>query len=441
MTKSSQKNMQTMVSHPGSQVSGTTKVPGDKSISHRSLMLGAIANGETVIRGFLAGEDCLATMSALRQLGVHIESQDAEYIRIQGVGLHGLRASDADLDMGNSGTGMRLMAGLLAGQAFKSTLTGDSSLQSRPMERVAEPLRRMGAQVETANGKAPLVVGGGALQPIEFTSPVASAQLKSAVLLAGLYASGTTAVTETGITRDHTERMLEQFGAQPQRRKQFASVTGPAELQGTTIDVPGDLSSAAFVLAAGLLAGNDHVQVDNVGINPTRTGVLDVLRLMGADIEVISNDTSAAEPIATLIARKSNLVGADVPPEYVPLAIDELPLIFALAACAEGETVITGADELRHKESDRIAIMAEGLRNLGVAIEEFEDGLRITGGPVSGGTINSHGDHRIAMAFSVIALVALGPITILDTANVATSFPDFGGVMRRIGLDVQEQAT
>ena len=272
--------MQTITSYPGAQVAGSVIVPGDKSISHRALMFGAIAQGKSTIHGFLAGEDCLATMTALRQLGVRIETQANGDIQVHGVGLTGLQASDTELDLGNSGTGMRLMAGLLAGQSFKTTLTGDSSLRSRPMERIAEPLRQMGAAVETDGGKAPLIVGGGALRPIDFTSPVASAQIKSAVLLAGLYANGTTTVTEPGITRDHTERMLEQFGADVARGHQYARVTGPATLQATDVHVPGDLSSAAFVLAAGLLSGADHVSVSNVGINPTRTGVLDILRLM-----------------------------------------------------------------------------------------------------------------------------------------------------------------
>ncbi len=427
-----------IVSRPGAKIRGEVRVPGDKSISHRALMLGAIAKGETLIHGFLPGADCIATLNALRQLGVTIDADDPDAMRVVGVGMHGLRASDTDLDMGNSGTAMRLLAGLLAGQAFNSVLTGDHSLRNRPMERIARPLRQMGADIETTAGCAPIRIGGKTLRPIEYESPVASAQLKSAVLLAGLFATGQTRVIEPGITRDHTERMLKAFGAEVAFGKLEASVTGPAELIATEINVPGDLSSAAFVLAAGLLSGDDRVQVEGVGINPTRTGVLDILRLMGADIDVIDESGSGGEPVATLIASRSPLRGVVIPAEFVPLAIDELPLIFALAAAADGETLITGAEELRHKESDRIASMARGLLQLGVDLEEFPDGIRITGGEISGGTIDSAGDHRIAMAFSVLAARAIGPIEILDTANVATSFPGFTALLESVGLDISE---
>jgi 3-phosphoshikimate 1-carboxyvinyltransferase len=352
--------------------------------------------------------------------------------------LHGLHAAANALDLGNSGTGMRLLAGLLAGQRFGSTLTGDASLRVRPMERVAAPLREMGAAITTTDGCAPIQIYGCPLHAIDFRSPVASAQLKSALLLAGLYATGTTRVTEPGITRDHTERMLQAFGADIQFGAQWAAVNGPAQLRSTAIEVPGDLSSAAFVLAAGLLAGDDTVVVERVGINPTRTGILDILRLMGAEIEIRDAAETGHEPIATLIARRSQLHGATIPPELVPLAIDELPMIFALAACAEGETVVTGAAELRVKESDRIAVMARGLHALGIATDEFPDGIRIGGGTVKGGRVHSHGDHRIAMAFSVLGLAAGKPVTILDTANVATSFPGYPDLMRSIGLDIRE---
>jgi len=428
---------ETLIASPGGIANGALTVPGDKSISHRALMLGALAKGRTVIRGFLAGEDCFATMAALRQLGVSIDDSDPQRIVVDGVGLHGLRRAEGPLDMGNSGTGMRLLAGILAGQAFESELTGDESLQRRPMERIAEPLRAMGAQVTTHDGCPPLRVQGGDLRPLDFTSPVASAQVKSAILLAGLYADGNTRVREPGITRDHTERMLQTFGGHVTYGDQLAAVHGPAHLSGCEVRVPGDLSSAAFVLGAGCLTGGS-VSVEDVGINPTRTGVLDILQLMGANIKLQGRSCFGAEPVATLAVSAGQLQGRAIPPELIPLAIDELPLIFALAACAEGETVISGAEELRHKESDRIAVMVQGLRALGVAVDERPDGAVIQGGGLRGGTIDSAGDHRVAMAFAVIAAAADGPIRILDTANVATSFPGFVPLMEQLGLRVEQ---
>lgn len=421
---------------PGGCLTGRLRVPGDKSISHRALMLGSLAEGTTHIRGFLAGEDCLATMAALRALGVEIDDTDIEHIVVHGVGLHGLKPPPGPLDMGNSGTGMRLLAGVLAGQSFGTELTGDDSLRRRPMERVAVPLRQMGASVTTHDGCPPLRITGGKLSALDYASPVASAQVKSAVLLAGLYADGETRVTEPGITRDHTERMLAAFGARIRHGNQVAVLTGPAVLKACDISVPGDLSSAAFVLGAGCLATGSGVAVEGVGINPTRAGVIDILRLMGADIELVEPSVAGAEPIATLVVKPASLKGAVIPPELIPLAIDELPLIFALAAAADGVTKISGAEELRHKESDRIAVMAAGLRDLGVRVDEAPDGATIYGGKVCGGTVDSQGDHRIAMAFSVLAMVADGPVTILDTANVATSFPGFVELMAGIGLGV-----
>jgi 3-phosphoshikimate 1-carboxyvinyltransferase len=426
----------TIIARPGRAVSGRIRVPGDKSISHRALMLGALAEGQTVISGFLAGEDCLATMAALRELGVAIDASDPERIVVAGVGLHGLRAPNAPLDMGNSGTGMRLLAGILAGQNFKSELTGDASLRQRPMERIASPLRQMGATVDTAAGRPPLRICGGALKPLDFASPVASAQVKSAVLLAGLYADGDTRVTEPGVTRDHTERMLQTFGARVRYGDRVAVVHGPAQLTGCSVAVPGDLSSAAFALGAGCLSTGSGLTIDGVGVNPTRTGVLDILRLMGADVAINDRSAMGAEPVATLVARSSRLRGVVIPEKLIPLAIDELPLVFALAACAEGATVISGAEELRHKESDRIAVMATGLRALGIRVEESADGAVIHGGQIRGGEVDSTGDHRIAMAFCVAAMCADGPVTIRDTANVATSFPGFVSLLHSVGLQV-----
>jgi len=427
------------VVQPSRKVDGKIRVPGDKSISHRALMLGAIADGQTTITGFLAGEDCMATMSALRALGVHIDNINENRIVVHGVGLHGLQAAASALDMGNSGTGMRLLAGILAGQVFSSELTGDESLSQRPMERIAEPLRKMGATVETVEGHPPLKIRGGILQPLNYASPVASAQVKSAILLAGLYADGNTSVTEPGVTRDHTERMLQTFGAHVSYGDQVAAVHGPADLVASEVGVPGDLSSAAFVLGAGCLAAEGEVEISGVGINPTRTGVLDILRLMGANIVISDRSCLGAEPTATLKVSSSSLKGLQIPEELIPLAIDELPLIFALAACAEGTTIISGAEELRHKESDRIAMMAEGLRALGITVDETADGAVIHGGQLHAGTVETAGDHRIAMAFCVAAARAEGPVTIVDTANVATSFPGFVPLMRQIGLRVTDE--
>jgi 3-phosphoshikimate 1-carboxyvinyltransferase len=331
---------------------------------------------------------------------------------------------------------MRLLAGILAGQSFTSELTGDASLQKRPMERVAEPLRQMGATVRTTGGRPPLQIAGGALRPISYESPVASAQVKSAILLAGLYANGETRVTEPGISRDHTERMLETFGARVRYGNKFAAVQGPARLIGCDVGVPGDLSSAAFALGAGCLATGAGLSIEGVGINPTRTGLLDILQMMGADICIENKSMMGSEPVATLRVQPSRLHGVVIPGHLVPLAIDELPLVFALAACADGVTVINGAEELRHKESDRIAVMAAGLRQLGIEVEETPDGARISGGELRGGTVDSAGDHRIAMAFSIAAMCARGRVEILDTANVATSFPNFVPLMQSIGLEL-----
>ena len=425
-----------IIACPGRGLAGQVSVPGDKSISHRALMLGALAEGVTNVAGFLAGEDCLATLDALRALGVDIQL-DGTNVRIVGAGMGGLREATAALDMGNSGTGLRLMAGLLAGQNFASELTGDKSLRARPMERIAGPLAAMGAKIETTAGKAPLTLGGGPLTAIDYRSPVASAQVKSAVLLAGLYADGITTVHERGITRDHTERMLRIFGADVTCAGGRVSLAGPAHLQACDVQVPGDLSSAAFVIGAGCLSSSGPITIQNVGINPTRTGVLDILNLMGADIEMLEQTVLGDEPVATLRVTPAQLKGVEIPAELIPLAIDELPLIFALAACATGKTIITGAEELRHKESDRIGIMVAGLRALGVHVDERPDGATIVGGQLQGGEVDSAGDHRIAMAFSVAAACATGPVVIADTANIATSFPGFVPLMRSLGLDLK----
>jgi 3-phosphoshikimate 1-carboxyvinyltransferase len=425
---------------PAGRIAGEITVAGDKSISHRAVMFGAIARGTTRIEGFLEGEDCLATMRAVRQLGVAVERPGTGSVVVHGVGLHGFTRPAGPLDMGNAGTAMRLFMGLLCAQPFDSVLVGDESLMRRPMERVAGPLRQMGARIETREGRPPVRLAGGAnLHGVRYEMPVASAQVKSAVLLAGLYAQGETSVVEPAVTRDHTERMLQAFGVEVRARNGVAAVT-PQELRAVDITVPGDISSAAFFLVAACIGAREPFVVRGVGVNPTRTGILEMLALMGADLRLIHHRTCGAEPVADIEVRPARLKGVRVPERLVPLAIDEFPAFFVAAACAEGETLVTGAAELRVKESDRIAAMARGLDALGVRNEVLPDGLRIEGGRIGGGTIDSRGDHRVAMAFAVASLRAEGTIEILDTANVATSFPGFAPLANSVGLRIEERA-
>jgi 3-phosphoshikimate 1-carboxyvinyltransferase len=424
---------------PGGTLHGTLRVPGDKSISHRSIMLGALADGVTDVTGFLEGEDALATMRAFRAMGVAIEGPDQGRVRIVGVGREGLKAPAHALDCGNSGTTMRLLTGLLCGQGFEVTLDGDASLRRRPMERVAKPLRLMGARIETAEaGRPPVrILPSGPLQAIHYDLPVASAQVKSAILLAGLFAQGRTSVTEPEPTRDHSERMLQAFGVPVERDGATAAITGGARLLGTQIQVPGDISSAAFFLVAASIAPGSDLLLRDVGMNPTRTGVIEILRLMGADIRAENARLAGGEPIADLRVRAATLHGIDVPESLVPLAIDEFPVLFVAAACAEGRTRVSGAAELRVKESDRIQVMADGLRLLGVAADPTADGMIIEGGmPYGSAVIDSHGDHRIAMAFSVAALRAGGELRIRDCDNVATSFPGFVELAAGVGFGI-----
>ena len=428
------------VVHPGGLVAGEVRVPGDKSISHRAALLGAIAEGTTEIHGFLEGADCASTLAALAAMGVRHERLGPGHLAIRGVGPRGLRPSARPLDLGNSGTSMRLLAGILAGQAFDSTLVGDASLMRRPMERVAGPLRRMGADIRTHNGRPPVNVGGPRpLVGCDHDLDVPSAQVKSALLLAGLYASGRTRVREPGVSRDHTERMLASFGVQVVREGDVVSLEGPATMRATDIRIPGDFSAAAYFIAAGLIAGSDVLVMRDVGINPTRTALLDILRLMGADIRVHDRVGADAEPRADVEVRPGRLHGVEVPPELVPVAMDELPILFAVAAVADGETVVTGASELRVKESDRLAAMTAGLDALNVAVEPLRDGLRIRGGRVGGGAVDSQGDHRIAMAFAVLGARADSAVTIRDVQNVATSFPDFASTAHSAGLRLAEE--
>lgn len=425
---------------PGGQLQGRLRVPGDKSVSHRSIMLGAIADGRTEVDGFLEGEDSLATLAAFRAMGVDIRGPERGRVVIDGVGLHGLKAPGHALDLGNSGTAMRLMAGLLAGQAFDTRLEGDASLSGRPMTRVTEPLARMGAEVRgTETGTPPLRIRGGlSLQGIDYRMPMASAQVKSCLLLAGLYAQGRTCVWEPAPTRDHTERMLGGFGYPVERDGARVCLQGGGALTGRAVRVPADISSAAFFLVGASIAPGSALVLEGVGLNPTRTGVVDILRLMGADIEVSGEREEGGEPVGDLHVRAANLRGIEIPESLVPLAIDEFPVLFVAAACAEGQTVLRGAEELRVKESDRIAVMARGLQQLGADATATPDGMVINGGRLNGGRVESHGDHRIAMAFTMAALRADGAILIDDCDNVNTSFPGFLDTARAAGVDVNE---
>jgi len=426
---------------PGGRLRGEVRVPGDKSISHRSIMLGALAEGVTRVTGFLEAEDCLATMNAFRAMGVAIDGPEQGRVTIHGVGLHGLKAPSAPLYLGNSGTSMRLLSGLLAGQPFDTVLTGDASLTRRPMKRVTEPLRGMGAVIETSpTGTAPLHIKGGAkLKGIHYDMPVASAQVKSCLLLAGLYADGETSVTEPAPTRDHTERMLNGFGYPVHRDGQRIAIRSGGSLRASDIDVPSDISSAAFFMVGSAIARDADVTLRHVGMNPTRTGVIHILRAMGADLEILNERTIGGEPVADIRVRSSRLKGIDIPGEWVPLAIDEFPVLFVAVACAEGETRLTGAEELRVKESDRIQVMADGLQILGVNAVPTADGMIVHPGPMQGGTVDSHGDHRIAMAFAIASLRASAPIIIRDCENVNTSFPSFVSLAASLGLDIEVQ--
>lgn len=427
---------------PGGVLRGSLRVPGDKSISHRAVMLAALANGVSEVYGFLTGEDCLCTMQAFQQMGVRIDREGDTTLRVHGVGLHGLSAPPAPLDLGNSGTSMRLMSGLLAAQRFPSVLTGDASLSRRPMGRVIDPLSRMGARIDAeAGGRAPLrITPVAGLKGIHHASPVASAQVKSSLLLAGLYAEGETAVSEPGASRDHTERMLRAFGVEVSSETGRAALRGGQTLQATRIDVPADISSAAFFLVGAAISPGSDVLLTGVGLNPTRDGIVRVLRAMGARIDILDPRTAGGEPVADLRVRGSVLRGIAVDPALVAATIDEFPALFVAAACARGETVVTGAEELRVKESDRIATMCTGLRALGISAIPQPDGARILGGRLQGGVVDAHGDHRVAMSFAMAALRAEQPITILDCANVNTSFPGFARLAAGAGLRLVERA-
>jgi 3-phosphoshikimate 1-carboxyvinyltransferase len=431
--------MTQFIVQPGGNLRASLRVPGDKSISHRAIMLGAIAEGETIINGFLAGEDTLATLAAFQAMGVNIQGPNEQQVIVHGVGLHGLQPPEQALNLGNSGTSMRLLAGLLAGQAFDVELCGDESLSRRPMLRVTQPLSQMGAKITTHDGKPPLkIYGNHTLTGIDYTMPLASAQVKSCILLAGLYARGNTCVLEPAPSRDHTERMLQGFGYPIQINANKICLNSGGELQATNIDVPADISSAAFFMVAASIAPDSELTLLHVGINPTRTGIIHILRLMGGDIEVFNQKNIGGELVADIRVRSAPLHGIKIPENYVPLAIDEFPAIFIAAACAQGETILTDASELRVKESDRIQVMADGLNNLGIAATPTADGIRIQGGHLHGGEVHSHGDHRIAMAFAMASLRATEDIIIHDCANVATSFPNFVALAIQAGVKIKQ---
>jgi len=423
---------------PSTLVDAAVTVPGDKSVSHRALMLGSIAEGRTEVSGFLAGEDCLSTMAAMRQLGVSIEQHSATEVSVDGVGLHGLQAPTAELDLGNSGTAMRLMTGLLAGQPFDSVLTGDESLTGRPMGRIIKPLGEMGAVIDSNDGKPPLTVHGSKrLTGINYEMPVASAQVKSSILLAGLYARGATEIVEPAVSRDHTERMLKSMGVYVYVNGNRIGIRGVRRLKACEIKVPADLSSAAFLILAALLSEDAELLISNVGMNPTRIGVIDILQEMGANIRFERPQLFGSEPVTDIRVRASQLHGGTIDPGLVSLAIDEFPVLFVAAAAANGKTVFAGLEELRVKESDRIAAMAAGLQALGIEVEEKPDGAIVHGGQFKGGTVQSFGDHRVAMSLAVAGGVADGEVVVQDTASVETSFPGFVSCMGSIGAAIE----
>ena len=432
-------SQQTFVVAPSKGIGGRITVPGDKSISHRALLFNAIAEGTSVVDGLLEGEDCLATLMALRTLGVPISRQKPGRYQIEGVGPKGLSSPFGPLDLGNSGTAMRLMAGLLAGKGIDAVLVGDASLSKRPMGRVAGPLGAMGASIRTVAGCPPITIGASSgLSGLRYDLPVASAQVKSALLLAALDAKGLMDLAEPAVTRDHTERMFSAMGCPVERRDGRILLNGPQTLTAVDISVPGDFSSAAFFLVAGCMGAEHSFHIEGVGLNPSRIGLLAVLDLMGAQVRLNNRRTVGGEPVADLEVHRSPLRGVDVPASLVPLAIDEFPIIFVAACAARGTTRITGAEELRHKESDRIKAMVDALSALGASVSESPDGAVIHGGGLRGGEVDSHGDHRVAMALAVSSLIAQAPIRINDVANVATSFPGFQRLATRVGLEVED---
>ena len=422
---------------PSNSIIGKANIPGDKSISHRAIILAAIADGESRIKNFLQGEDTLATIRVFQKMGVNIKN-DGDIIIVKGVGLHGLRAENPTLDFGNSGTSVRLLSGLLSAQNFSSQLIGDESLMKRPMSRIINPLQKMNAKINCTDlGTLPIKIEGGQkIEGIEYELPIFSAQLKSCLLLAGLYAEGTTKIIENMATRDHTERMLANFSHSVIKKGNQISIKKANRLIGCEIIIPGDFSSAAYFIVAAILTPNSNIIIENVGVNPTRNAMIKIMKLMGADVELKNERLESGEPVATIYAKTSKLIGIDIPEELVPVAIDELPIILVAAACAKGKTKLSGAAELRVKESDRIQSMLDGFISLGIKVKALEDGMIIEGGQYNGGVINSNDDHRIAMAFSIAGIIAKAPIIINSCKNVATSFPEFIDTAKHLGMNI-----
>ncbi|CEI59212.1 3-phosphoshikimate 1-carboxyvinyltransferase [Candidatus Portiera aleyrodidarum] len=433
-------NVKYIVKRASKPIKGKLIVPGDKSISHRAVMFGSLSNGITNINGFLEGYDSLATLQAFREMGVSIYGPTNKKLCIEGVGIYGLKDPKTKLYLGNSGTSMRLLTGLLSGQKFDTQMTGDKSLNTRPMNRVAIPLRLMGAKIKTdKTGIPPIQLIGNRLNGITYIMPIASAQVKSCLLLAGIYAKGETKIIEKGCTRDHTERMLKTFGYKIKKKDNTISLIGGSNLQASNINIPSDISSAAFFLVAASIIPNSELVLEKVGINPTRIGVINILRNMGADINLFNESNWCNEPVADIHIRYASLKGIDIPIDQVPLAIDELPILLVAAANAEGITRLRGASELRVKESDRISSMAKGFTTIGVNNKVYEDGIDIIGTKkYKGGYINSYGDHRIAMSFTIAALRAKDDIIIDDCINVSTSFPNFKNLLNNIGIKIKE---
>ena len=427
--------MLSFISHPTSPVKGKISLPGDKSISHRAIMLGAIAEGTTRINGFLEGEDCLSTIAAFRAMGVVISGPDSQHVLIKGVGKHGLQRPIDTIDCGNSGTTMRLLSGILAAQQFDSHLTGDASLLKRPMQRVSQPMMQMGAEIETNKGCPPLhIYGGRALKGVCYEMPEASAQVKSCLLLAGMYANGETTIIEPVVSRDHTERMFSAFSYPIARSNGQITIDSRHQCIGTDIDVPGDFSSAVFFIVAATIIPGSEIMLSNVGINPTRTGAIDILNQMGASIRIENERLYGEEPVADIHVSYAPLTGIEIPIHLVSLAIDEFPVLFIAAAAAKGKTILRGARELRYKESDRIGVMASGLQALLISAIPQEDGIVIQGGLINGGVVDSHGDHRVAMAFAIAGAVATSPVTIKNCHSVSTSFPNFVDTANKVQL-------
>ena len=427
--------------YPSNSISGTISVPGDKSISHRSLILLSISEGEAKISGLLESDDCLSTLKIFRILGVSITKNNNGDYYVKGKGINGLKKTSDVLNCGNSGTSMRLLAGLLCGQKFASCLIGDESLNLRPMERISSPLGMMGANIKLSkNSTAPInIFPTEKLLPIEYKMPIDSAQIKSSIILASLYAKDKTNIIENIATRDHTENMINYLGGSIKKINNTITVNPQNKLISRDVDVPGDISSAMFIIVGCIISENSEVLIKNVGINDLRTGGIEILQLMGADIEFSNLKNYGPEKVGDILVKSSKLKGIEIPNKYIASAIDEFPILFIAAACASGKTILKNAEELKYKESDRLSVMSKGLLECNIDSFLFDDGIEINGGKISGGTIDSYGDHRIAMSFAIAGLISKDPITILNTENVSTSFPEFFSLIKEMGLKIKRE--